>query len=59
MIKEIQEKNIFNKNNVFQKFEVLKTNRNKRYRYNEFLSDTGSYERIERKRGYFGIDGGN
>lgn len=37
MIKEIQEKNIFNKNNIFQKFEVLKTNRNKRYRYNEFL----------------------
>ena len=28
---------IFNRNNLFQKFEVLKTNRNKRYRYNEFL----------------------
>ncbi len=31
------ETNIFNKNNIFQKFEVLKTNRNKRYRYQEFL----------------------
>jgi TrmH family RNA methyltransferase len=28
---------IFNKNNIYQRFEVLKTNRNKRYRYNEFL----------------------
>ncbi len=28
---------IFNRNNLFQKFEVLKTNRNKRYKYNEFL----------------------
>ena len=25
------------KNNDYQRFEVLKTNRNKRYRYNEFL----------------------
>lgn len=25
------------KNAVYQKFEVLKTNRNKRYRYGEFL----------------------
>lgn len=29
--------NIFSKNSTYQKFEVLKTNRNKRYRYNEFL----------------------
>lgn len=29
--------NVFNKNSTYQKFEVLKTNRNKRYRYNEFL----------------------
>ncbi len=28
---------IYTKNAVYQKFEVLKTNRNKRYRYNEFL----------------------
>lgn len=28
---------ISNRNNMFQKFEVLKTNRNKRYRYHEFL----------------------
>lgn len=28
---------IYNKNNTFQKFETLKTNRNKRYRYREFL----------------------
>lgn len=28
---------ITNRNNMFQKFEVLKTNRNKRYRYHEFL----------------------
>ena len=33
-MKEIK---IYNKNNYYQKFEVLKTNRNKRYRYNEFL----------------------
>ena len=31
------EKHIYNKNSTYQKFEVLKTNRNKRYRYNEFL----------------------
>ena len=31
------EKKIFSKNNIYQKFEVLKTNRNKRYRYHEFL----------------------
>lgn len=31
------ETNIFTKNSTYQKFEVLKTNRNKRYRYNEFL----------------------
>lgn len=29
--------NIFSKNSIYQKFEVLKTNRNKRYKYNEFL----------------------
>lgn len=29
--------NIFSKNSTYQKLEVLKTNRNKRYRYNEFL----------------------
>lgn len=29
--------NIYSKNAAYQKFEVLKTNRNKRYRYNEFL----------------------
>lgn len=34
---KMREKEIFNKNNDFQKFEVLKTNRKKRYRYNEFL----------------------
>ena len=28
---------IYSKNAAYQKFEVLKTNRNKRYRYNEFL----------------------
>ena len=31
------ETKVSNKNNIFQRFEVLKTNRNKRYRYNEFL----------------------
>ncbi len=29
--------NVFSKNATYQKFEVLKTNRNKRYKYNEFL----------------------
>lgn len=33
-MKEIK---IFSKNDTYQKFEVLKTNRNKRYRYHEFL----------------------
>lgn len=33
----MKETNIYNKNNIFQKFEVLKTNRNKRYKYHEFL----------------------
>ena len=33
----MKETKIFNRNNLFQKFEVLKTNRNKRYKYNEFL----------------------
>jgi TrmH family RNA methyltransferase len=28
--------NVFSKNAAYQKFEVLKTNRNKRYKYNEF-----------------------
>lgn len=28
---------IFTKNAIYQKFEVLKTNRNKRYKYNEFF----------------------
>lgn len=31
------EVNIYNKNNIFQRFEVLKNNRKKRYKYNEFL----------------------
>lgn len=33
----IKEKNIYSKDATYQKFEVLRTNRNKRYRYNEFL----------------------
>ncbi len=33
----MKETKIFSKISTFQKFEVLKTNRNKRYRYNEFL----------------------
>lgn len=33
----MKEINIINKNNDYQRFEVLKTNRNKRYKYNEFL----------------------
>lgn len=33
----MKEINITNKNNDYQRFEVLKTNRNKRYKYNEFL----------------------
>ncbi len=33
----MKETNIYTKNSTYQKFEVLKTNRNKRYRYNEFL----------------------
>lgn len=33
----MKETKISTKNNIFQKFEVLKTNRNKRYRYHEFL----------------------
>lgn len=37
MDEEKKEIKIFSKNSAFQKFEVLKTNRNKRYRYNEFL----------------------
>lgn len=31
------EKHIYSKNSTYQKLEVLKTNRNKRYKYNEFL----------------------
>ena len=34
---KVKETKIYSKNSTFQKFEVLKTNRNKRYRYNEFL----------------------
>ncbi len=33
----MKETKIFSRNSTLQKFEVLKTNRNKRYRYNEFL----------------------
>lgn len=33
----MKETNVYTKNSTYQKFEVLKTNRNKRYRYNEFL----------------------
>ncbi|MBE5818940.1 MAG: RNA methyltransferase [Clostridiales bacterium] len=33
----MEEKRIYTKNSTYQKLEVLKTNRNKRYRYNEFL----------------------
>lgn len=33
----MQEINIYSKNNTFQRFEVLKNNRNKRHKYNEFL----------------------
>ena len=33
----MREQTIYSKNNTYQKFEVLKTNRNKRYRYHEFL----------------------
>ena len=33
----MKETKIFSKNSTFQKFEVLRTNRNKRYKYNEFL----------------------
>lgn len=33
----MQEAKVFTKNNIFQKFEVLKRNRNKRYRYHEFF----------------------
>ena len=35
----MQEAKVFTKNNIFQKFEVLKTNQNKRYRYHEFFVD--------------------
>lgn len=31
------ELSMYSKNSTYQKFEVLKTNRNERYRYNEFL----------------------
>lgn len=33
----MKEEKVFSKNSTFQKFEVLKTNRKKRYRYHEFL----------------------
>ena len=35
--RKMHEAKVFTKNNIFQKFEVLKTNRNKRYRYHEFF----------------------
>lgn len=35
--RKMQEAKVFTKNNIFQKFEVLKRNRNKRYRYHEFF----------------------
>ena len=35
----MQEAKVFTSNNIFQKFEVLKTNQNKRYRYHEFFVD--------------------
>lgn len=31
------ETKVYNKNNIYQRFETIKTNRNKRYKYNEFL----------------------
>ncbi len=33
----MREEKIYTKNNTFQRFEVLKRNRNKRYKYHEFL----------------------
>ena len=33
----MEERYIYSKNSLYQKLETLKTNRNKRYRYNEFL----------------------
>lgn len=33
----MHEVKVYSKNSTFQKFETLKTNRNKRYKYNEFL----------------------
>jgi len=33
----MKETRVFSKNSTYQKFEVLKTNRNKRYKYGEFL----------------------
>lgn len=36
-MKDVAEINVFSKNAAYQKFEVLKTNRNKRYKYKEFL----------------------
>ena len=37
MIIQMPETRVYTKNSTFQKFEVLKTNRNKRYKYREFL----------------------
>lgn len=34
---KMKETKIYSKNNIYQRFEVLKTNRNKRYRYHEFF----------------------
>ncbi len=33
----MQEVKVYTKNNIYQRFEVLKNNRNKRYKYNEFF----------------------
>ncbi len=33
----MRETKVNNKNNIYQRFETIKTNRNKRYKYNEFL----------------------
>lgn len=35
--KLMKEKKIFSKNSTYQQIEVLKTNRNKRYKYHRFL----------------------
>lgn len=45
----MKETKIFSKNNTFQKFEVLKTNRNKRYKYN--LISQNNYTQVEAESG--------